>query len=155
MQLEAEAITEQQKELLKQQEVQRQKQLGRQHLEIQQEEQRLIGLQKVKTTSAINVTKGSDDYENVPMDLTMPVEKPDYYEDEESCKGVNHSTLCWTMGVPHMGHAQNALCNPSKVTGCTWLWYTASTLRLLAIGKIQQQFDSHKMNLQCFYYIFY
>ena len=84
LQLEAEAIAEQQKELLKQQEVERQKQLERQWLEIQQEEQRLIGPQKVKTTSAINVTKGSDDYENVPMDLTMPVEKPDYYEDEES-----------------------------------------------------------------------
>ena len=84
LQLEAEAIAEQQKELLKKQEVERQKQLERQWLEIQQEEQRLVGPQKVKTTSAINVTKGSDDYKNVPMDLTMPVEKPDYYEDEES-----------------------------------------------------------------------
>ena len=84
LQLEAEAVAEQQKELLKQQELERQKQLERQWLEIQQEEQRLIGPQKVKTISAINVTKGSDDYENVPMDLTMPVEKPDYYEDEES-----------------------------------------------------------------------
>ena len=84
MQLEAEAIAEQQKELLKEQEVERQKQLERQRLEIQQEEQRLIGPQNIKTTPAVNVTKASNDYENVPTDLTMPVEKPDYYEDEES-----------------------------------------------------------------------
>ena len=84
LQLEAEATAEQQKELLKQQEVERQKQLERQQLEIQQEEQRSIGPQKAMTTSTVDVTKGSDDYENVPMDLTMPVKKPDYYEDEES-----------------------------------------------------------------------
>ena len=50
------------------------------------------------------------------------------------------------MGVSHMGHAQNALCDPAKVTGCIWPWYTAGTLRLLAVSKIQQHFGSHKTN---------
>ena len=53
-------------------------------MEIQQEEQRLLGPQNTESTIIINTTDGPDDYENVPMDLTIPVEKPDYYEDKES-----------------------------------------------------------------------
>ena len=52
-------------------------------MEIQEEEQKLLGSQGAKPTATMDTTDGPDNYENVSMDLTIPVEKPDYHEDEE------------------------------------------------------------------------